>query len=77
MTPAICLRARELLNWTQHDLALRARCSLQTIRNVEREHYRASTITRSSLLSAFEEAGLEFTEGNAPDVRFRSKQGNA
>ena len=72
MRPELCLRARELLNWTQHDLALRVRCSVQTIRNLERGHYRASAITWGNLLSTFEAAGLEFTDGNAPDVRFRS-----
>ena len=73
MTPEQCMQARKLLSWTRHDLALRARCASQTVKNVEEGRSRGSTTTRHSLASALEAAGVIFVEenGEGPAVRLR------
>ena len=73
MTSQQCVQARELLGWTRHDLALRARCASQTVKNVEEGRSRGSVTTLGSLISALETAGVIFVEetGKGPGVQLR------
>ena len=73
VTPEQCVQARKLLGWTRHDLALRARCASQTVKNVEEGRSRGSVATLRSLISALETAGVVFGEENeaGPSVRLR------
>jgi len=71
--PEQCVQARKLLGWTRHDLALRARCASQTVKNVEEGRSPGSVSTLRSLISALETAGVIFVEenGEGPGVRLR------
>jgi transcriptional regulator with XRE-family HTH domain len=67
--------ARALLEWSQEDLADRAKLSIITIRRFEsRSKERVSDDARLKMEAAFEAAGIEFTNGDAPGVR-RHKRG--
>jgi len=74
VTPEQCVQARKLLGWTRHDLALRARCSAQTVKNVEEGRSRGSTTTQHSLVSALEAAGITFLEGTGQEPRVRLRK---
>ena len=65
--------ARALLEWEQTDLVEKTGLSLGTVSNVERgSDPRASTLTK--IQRALESAGIEFTNGEAPGVRLKSKK---
>jgi len=68
--------ARALLNWSQSDLAERTELSVETIKRLERmkgtlDATRVSTL--SAITDAFAQAGVEFTNGDAPGVKLRKK----
>ncbi len=68
--------ARALLNWSQSDLAERAELSVETIKRLERmngtlDATKVSTL--NAITSAFGQAGVEFTNGEAPGVSLRKK----
>ena len=71
MTPEQCREARALLAWTDEDLAKQARCSRATVVNFERTVGRPHPEAAAALRSAFEQAGVEFTNGEGPGVRLR------
>ena len=66
--------ARAMLNWTQSKLAGEAGVSTPTIKRLESGQgglaIRLETL--SMLEGAFERAGVEFTNGDAPGVRLRT-----
>ena len=62
--------ARALLAWSQEDLAARSSVSLPTVRRLEaRSKLRVSDTIRLRVEAAFQAAGIEFTNGDAPGVR--------
>ena len=74
MTSAQLRAARAMLDWSQSDLARESGLSVETIKRLERmkgilDATKVSTLT--SITDAFAEAGVEFTNGEAPGVRLR------
>lgn len=69
--------ARALLNWSASDLAEKVSATRQTIFRLEQAEGVPSTKLQTiiSIISAFEEAGVEFigTPEDSPGVRFKSK----
>lgn len=68
--------ARAMLNWSQSELALRADMSVETIKRLESmpDTLAATKVsTLNAITSAFADAGVEFTNGDAPGVRLRKK----
>jgi len=68
--------ARAMLNWSQSELALRADMSVETIKRLESmpDTLAATKVsTLNAITSAFSDAGVEFTNGDAPGVRLRKK----
>jgi DNA-binding XRE family transcriptional regulator len=72
-TPAQIRAARALLDWTQADLAAKAGISPTSINTIEREKGDPKLSTVSAIRRALEEAGVEFTDGDAPGVRLRRR----
>ena len=62
--------ARGLLRWTQEELAARSGVSNVTISGWESEKTRPMQETKEQIRRAFEEAGIEFTNGDSPGVRW-------
>jgi transcriptional regulator with XRE-family HTH domain len=54
--------ARELLRWTQSELANRARIDRRTIMNIEAGRHVANSHTLSAIRRAFEAAGVDFID---------------
>jgi len=73
MTPEACTKARELLGWSRPRLASFAGCSPETVTDLEMGRHNSRASTRQAIQTAFEEAGVEFTNGEAPGVRLRGK----
>jgi len=69
ITPAQCRAARALLNWSQSDLAERAGVTLATVQNFELERHSPYQRTLDRIVRTFADAGVEFTNGDAPGVR--------
>jgi predicted transcriptional regulator len=70
------LRAgRALLDWTQGDLAKKARVVLGTISRMEEFEgaVRARTETLGRVVTALEKAGVEFLNDDQPGVRLKKK----
>ncbi len=66
--------ARALLEWSQEDLAARAKLSIITVRRFEsRSKERVSDEARLKMEAALEAAGIVFTNGNEPGVRLRKR----
>ena len=65
--------ARALLGWEQRQLAEAAGVSVATVRRLERTVGPVSTYaaTLDALRKVIEDAGVEFTNDNAPGVRLR------
>lgn len=61
--------ARGLLEWRQEDLAVASGLSLPAINNLERRIALPRVETVKAIQAAFEQAGIEFTEG--PGLRLR------
>jgi transcriptional regulator with XRE-family HTH domain len=76
LTAEQCRAARALLNWSQHDLAAKAKAAQKTIADFEQSKRdpRDDTITR--LQAALEKAGVEFIaeNGGGPGVRLKKKR---
>ena len=67
--------ARALLGWSRSELAARAGLSMPTVKRVESEEGpRVSDDARQKLKAALEAAGVEFTNGNAPGVRLKTRR---
>jgi transcriptional regulator with XRE-family HTH domain len=69
--PEQCRAARALLDWTQRDLAARAKLTDVTIREFERGKSRLKDSTAQLLRMVFETAGVVFIDenGGGPGVR--------
>ena len=63
ISPAQCRAARALLDWTQNELAIRVGVALRTIRDFENGRREPLKIVRAAIQQAFEEAGVEFLDG--------------
>ncbi|MDZ4690019.1 helix-turn-helix domain-containing protein [Terricaulis sp.] len=77
MNSAQLRAARAFLDWSQSDLAEMAKVSVETIKRLERtagaiEATKVSTLR--AIEKAFEKAGVEFTNGDAPGVRLKAKR---
>jgi transcriptional regulator with XRE-family HTH domain len=73
MTPAQCRAARGMLNWTQDKLAEASRVSVITVRNFELGKSKPQQSTLYLMQQAFEQEGIEFTNGDAPGVRLKPR----
>jgi transcriptional regulator with XRE-family HTH domain len=73
MTPAQCRAARGLLDWTQDKLCEAAEVSGPTVRNYENGKISPHRATLAMIQRALEDAGVEFTNGNAPGVRLKPR----
>ena len=73
ITSELIRAARALLRWEQRDLAQASDVSLATIKRLETVPgiLGAHRLTVTALRRAFESAGIEFTNGDAPGVRLR------
>lgn len=69
ITPAQCRAARGLLAWSQQRLAEAARVGVVTVRQFEMGATEPRHATLEVIVRAFEAAGVEFTNGEAPGVR--------
>jgi transcriptional regulator with XRE-family HTH domain len=70
---AQCRAARNLLNWTQGQLASNSKVAEKTIADFERGATRPQIRTLDRIGRALAEAGIEFLNGDAPGVRVRKK----
>jgi DNA-binding XRE family transcriptional regulator len=59
----------DLLGWSQHELAKRARVGVVTIHQLEAGISEPRRSTLDVIQRAFEAAGVEFTNGDQPGVR--------
>ena len=73
LSPAQCRAARALLNWSREDLVARSKITKKTIADLERGATSPRPQTLAKILAAFEAAGIEFLNGEAPGVRARRK----
>lgn len=71
ITPEQCRAARALLDWTQRDLAARAKLSTLTIREFERKKSRLKDSTAQLLRMVLEADGVILIDenGGGPGVR--------
>lgn len=74
MIPAQAKMARAALDWTLDDVAKAAGVHRNTVSNFETGKYGGDPETLAKMRSAFEAAGLEFTNGDAPGVRLKKKR---
>ena len=73
MTPTQCKMARVALGWSARDLAQRARVGVNTVKRFE-SGKPANVSTVTLIEQAFEAAGIEFTNGEAPGVRLHPRK---
>jgi len=73
MTPEQCRAARAMLNWSQDKLAEAAHISVITVRTFEGGKSKPQPSTLYLMRQAFEQEGIEFTNGDAPGVRLRKR----
>jgi transcriptional regulator with XRE-family HTH domain len=71
--PSQCRAARGLLNWTVKTLAENARLGEATITRFETGKAAPNRATLTVIRLAFEKAGIEFLNNDAPGVRMRKK----
>jgi transcriptional regulator with XRE-family HTH domain len=73
LTSELIRAARALLRWEQRDLADASSVSLPTVKRLEARPgiLAAHGSTVAALKRALESAGVEFTNGDQPGVRFR------
>ena len=69
--------ARAALQWGVRDLASRAGISANTVARFENGHHVPNSATLKVIRLAFEAAGIEFTNGEAPGVRLHPRKGEA
>jgi predicted transcriptional regulator len=76
ITPSQCRAARGLLGWNQQDLAAKAGVSQLTVHQLEAGSTRPRRATLDVVRRAFEEAGVDFIDGNGggPGVRLREPE---
>ena len=71
ITAAQFKAARQLLGWSQSELAGQVGVSKTTISYVENDYPRHSIASRIAMGAALEDAGVEFTNGGEPGVKLR------
>jgi len=78
ITPEQCRAARGLLDWSQANLAERARVGIVTVRQFEAGAHDARRATLDVIRRAFETTGVEFIDenGGGPGVRLRKRLQN-
>jgi len=71
ISPMQCRAARGLLDWSQQDLADRAKIGIVTVRQLEAGSNEPRRSTLQVVRTAFEAAGVQFIEenGGGPGVR--------
>ena len=69
ITPAQCLEARTLLNWSRARLAPRCGVSADTLRGFELGRLVPRRPKLEAIQHGLEEAGVEFTNGSEPGVK--------
>jgi len=76
ITSSQCRAARGLLDWTQQELADRARVGIVTVRQFEGGLNEPRRATLEVIRRALEAAGVEFIQenGGGPGVRLRKRQ---
>lgn len=74
MTPPQIRAARGLLNWTVQELAEKAGVERTTVFQIEAGKYAGGVETLMAIRRVFEDAGIEFTNGRWPGVRFRPEK---
>jgi transcriptional regulator with XRE-family HTH domain len=74
LTPDLCRAARGLLNWTQMDLKAASGVATKTIADYERGARTPYDRTIRDLRQAFEAAGVEFMNGDAPGLRLKARR---
>jgi transcriptional regulator with XRE-family HTH domain len=70
----LCRAARGLLHWTQTDLKIASGVATKTIADYERGARTPYDRTLRDLREAFEAAGIEFTNGDAPGLRLKPRR---
>jgi transcriptional regulator with XRE-family HTH domain len=75
LTPAQCRAARGLLDWSQQELAEKARVGVVTIRQLEAGVNEPRRATVEVVRRALQMAGVEFIDenGGGPGVRLRKR----
>lgn len=73
ITASQCRAARGLLDWSQLELAEQAGVGVVTIRQLEASSHKPRRATLDVIRRAFEEAGVDFIQGDGkgPGVRLR------
>ena len=76
ITASQCRAARGLLAWSQQDLAAKAGVSQLTVHQLEAGSTQPRRATLDVVRRAFENAGVDFIDGNGggPGVRFREPE---
>jgi transcriptional regulator with XRE-family HTH domain len=74
ITPEQCRAARGLLDWTQQDLAERARVGIVTVRQIEAGTTEPRIATLDVIRRALEAGGVEFLEENGGGAGVRLKK---
>jgi transcriptional regulator with XRE-family HTH domain len=75
LTPAQSRAARNLLGWTQEDLADAAGLSIFTVRAFERDRRALDRPSLALMRRAFEGAGIEFPGREGDSVHLGGKRG--
>lgn len=75
MSPAQCLRARTLLDWTPADLARAAGVSVITVRNFEAGKVATGRLAPVLMKRALEGAGIRFSAGEGVEGSVRLAPG--
>lgn len=73
ITPAQSRAARGLLDWSQTELGTRANLSESTVRDFEKGRRLPAINNLAAIRRALEAAGVEFTNGDQPGVRLKTK----
>jgi DNA-binding XRE family transcriptional regulator len=74
ITPALCRAARGLVDMKQIELAAGASVSKNTIVDFEKGRRTPVPNNLAAIQRVLEEAGVEFTNGDAPGLRLRKKK---
>ncbi len=69
--------ARAALGWSVKDLARRAHISHGTVVRFENERHEPNASTVVGIKQAFEAAGIEFSNGDAPGVKLYPRKEGA
>ncbi len=74
MSPEQCRVARAWLDWSQQDLAKRAKVSLSTVADFEKRRRTPILNNLVAMQAALEKAGVVFTNGDEPGVKLKKKK---